>query len=75
MMNLNRIILLFIFFGLIFSHGISESDKVEIVQGNLIDYIYLGAKHMITGYDHILFLIGVIFFLTRFSDIVKLFLM
>ena len=36
-----------------------------------MDYLYLGTKHMITGYDHILFLIGVIFFLTRFSDIVK----
>ena len=34
-------------------------------------YLFLGAKHMITGYDHILFLIGVIFFLTRFSDIIK----
>jgi len=60
-----------IFFNLIFAHGISESDKHEIVQGSLIDYMVLGAKHMITGYDHILFLIGVIFFLTRFSDIVK----
>ena len=71
MLNRNKIISLFIFSGLIFSHGISESDKNEIVQGTLIDYLYLGAKHMITGYDHILFLIGVIFFLTRFSDIVK----
>ena len=71
MFNRHKIISLFIFSGLIFSHGISESDKNEIVQGTLIDYLYLGAKHMITGYDHILFLIGVIFFLTRFSDIVK----
>jgi len=71
MLNRHKIISLFIFSGLIFSHGISESDKNEIVQGTLIDYLYLGAKHMITGYDHILFLIGVIFFLTRFSDIVK----
>ena len=71
MLNLRKIISLVIFSGLIFSHGISESDKNEIVQGSLIDYLYLGAKHMITGYDHILFLIGVIFFLTRFSDIVK----
>ena len=71
MLNLRKIISLVIFSGLIFSHGISESDKNEIVQGSLIDYLYLGAKHMITGYDHILFLIGVIFFLTRFSDIIK----
>ena len=71
MLNRNKIISLFIFSGLIFSHGISESDKTEILQGSLFDYLFLGAKHMITGYDHILFLIGVIFFLTRFSDIVK----
>ncbi len=57
--------------GLIFAHGVSESDKTEMVQGGLLDYFYLGAKHMVTGYDHILFLIGVIFFLTQFKDIVK----
>ena len=71
MFNLRKIVSLVIFFGLLFPHGISESDKTEILQGSLVDYLFLGAKHMITGYDHILFLIGVIFFLTRFSDIVK----
>jgi hypothetical protein len=67
----NKIIPLILFVSLIFPHGISDSDKTQISQGSLMDYLYLGAKHMITGYDHILFLIGVIFFLTRFSDIVK----
>ena len=43
MINLRKIVTLFIFFGLIFSHGISESDKTEIVHGTLIDYLYLGA--------------------------------
>ena len=71
MLNRYKIFLMFLFSGFIFSHGISESDKTEIIQGSLIDYVYLGAKHMITGYDHILFLIGVIFFLTRYRDIVK----
>ncbi len=71
MSNLRKIISIIIFFGLIFPHGISETDKIGIVQGSVMDYFYLGAKHMITGYDHILFLIGVIFFLTQFSDIVK----
>ena len=71
MLDRYKIFLIPIFSGLIFSHGISESDKTEIIQGSLIDYLYLGAKHMITGYDHILFLIGVIFFLTRYRDIVK----
>ena len=68
---MRKVVSFIILCGLIFSHGISESDKVEIIQGSLIDYLFLGAKHMVTGYDHILFLIGVIFFLTRFSDIVK----
>ena len=68
---MRKIISFIILCGLIFSHGISESDKIEIIQGSLMDYLFLGAKHMVTGYDHILFLIGVIFFLTRFSDIVK----
>jgi len=68
---MRKIVSFIILCGLIFSHGISESDKIEIVQGSLMDYLFLGAKHMVTGYDHILFLIGVIFFLTRFSDIVK----
>ena len=54
-----------------FAHGISDSDKSEMVQGTLADFFYLGAKHMVTGYDHILFLIGVIFFLTRITDIAK----
>ena len=71
MNNLKKIIFCFITTSLIFSHGISETDKTEIAEGSLLDYLYLGAKHMITGYDHILFLIGVVFFLTRFSDIVR----
>ena len=33
-------------------------------------FLYLGAKHMVTGYDHILFLVGVIFFLYRLRDVV-----
>lgn len=32
-------------------------------------FVYLGAKHMVTGYDHLLFLVGVIFFLYRLKDI------
>ena len=55
----------------VFAHGVSDSDKVELIKGGLIDYLYLGAKHMVTGYDHILFLVGVMFFLTKFSDIAK----
>ena len=60
-----------IFLSSLTAHGISDADKSDITHGSLADFIYLGAKHMVTGYDHILFLIGVIFFLTKFSDIVR----
>ncbi|NQU68851.1 MAG: HupE/UreJ family protein [Candidatus Marinimicrobia bacterium] len=36
---------------------------------NIVPFMYLGAKHMVTGYDHILFLVGVIFFLYRLQDV------
>jgi len=65
------IVLLSIFPFALFAHGISEADKEGMVSGGLLDYIYLGASHMVTGYDHLLFLFGVIFFLTNFKDIVK----
>ena len=69
--------LLFFFFLFVFSatsiaHGVAEGDKgylQEIIGIQLIPFIYLGAKHMFTGYDHLLFLFGVIFYLYRFKDI------
>ena len=54
------------------AHGVAEGDKgyiQEISGPNLIPFLYLGAKHMVTGYDHLLFLFGVIFFLYRMKDI------
>ncbi|MAF91712.1 MAG: hypothetical protein CL674_10620 [Bdellovibrionaceae bacterium] len=54
-----------------FAHGISEEAKRAMIEGGYFRYILLGAEHMITGYDHLLFLFGVIFFLTTFKDIVK----
>lgn len=54
-----------------FAHGISEDAKKAMIEGGYLKYIWLGAEHMITGYDHLLFLFGVIFFLTTFKDIVK----
>lgn len=53
------------------AHGISEADKQAMLQGGYLKYIWLGATHMLTGYDHLLFIFGVIFFLTTFKDIVK----
>ncbi|MCL6268343.1 HupE/UreJ family protein [Sansalvadorimonas sp. 2012CJ34-2] len=55
-----------------FAHGVTIGDQgyiQEISGANIIPFIYLGAKHMVTGYDHLLFLVGVIFFLYRASDI------
>jgi hypothetical protein len=54
-----------------FSHGISEEAKRAMIEGGHLQYLVLGAEHMITGYDHLLFLLGVIFFLTTFKEIVK----
>ena len=52
------------------AHGVSASDQDLITQGvQIAVFIYLGAKHMVTGYDHLLFLFGVIFFLYRLRDV------
>ena len=53
------------------SHGVPESTINAMADASLIDFIFFGAEHMLTGYDHILFLIGVVFFLTNFLDIFK----
>ncbi len=55
----------------VFAHGISEADKAAMLSGGYLKYIGLGASHMLTGYDHLLFIFGVIFFLSTFKDIVK----
>ncbi len=54
------------------AHGVAEGDKgyIQETSGVLfLPFVYLGAKHMVTGYDHLLFLFGVIFFLYRMKDI------
>ena len=56
------------------AHGVARGDA-RFLQGlrgaAIAPLMYLGAKHMITGYDHLLFLIGVIFFLFRLKDVVQ----
>ena len=56
------------------AHGVSGKDAV-FLQGlsgeAIMPLMYLGAKHMVTGYDHLLFLVGVIFFLYRLKDVVQ----
>ena len=54
-----------------FAHGMSEADKQKILDAGYWEYIELGATHMLTGYDHLLFIFGIIFFLTKFKEIVK----
>jgi len=54
------------------AHAVTQGDKgyiQEITGIHVMSFFYLGAKHMVTGYDHILFLLGVIFFLYRSKDI------
>ena len=53
------------------SHEPSELTVNSMTDASLIDFIYFGAEHMVTGYDHILFLIGVVFFLSNYFDILK----
>lgn len=53
------------------AHGISDADRQRMLDGGYLQYIGLGATHMLTGYDHLLFLFGVVFFLTTFKDIAK----
>jgi len=55
-----------------FAHGVAEVDAsfIENASGQqLLPFMYLGTKHMVTGYDHLLFLLGVIFFLYRMKDV------
>ena len=69
---MKKLLLLLLYFPLIgWCHGVSESTVNAITNASLIDYIYFGAKHMATGYDHILFLIGVLFLLSNYFDIFK----
>jgi hypothetical protein len=56
-----------------FAHGIGGRDAafVAATKGpDLLPFMYLGAKHMVTGYDHLLFILGVIFFVYRLRDVV-----
>jgi hypothetical protein len=55
------------------AHGVAGKDAVYLqgLEGRAVGpLMYLGAKHMVTGYDHLLFLVGVIFFLYRVKDVV-----
>lgn len=56
----------------VLAHGIAGDDQAFLLRASgahVGPYMYLGAKHMVTGYDHLLFLAGVIFFLYRLKDV------
>jgi HupE / UreJ protein len=65
------VILITLFASQAFGHGMSEAEKQAIIDGGNMRYIMIGATHMLSGYDHLAFVFGIIFFLTRFKDIVK----
>jgi len=64
-------VFLSLFAGLAFAHGMSEAEKQLIIEGGNLRYIWIGATHMLSGYDHLAFVFGIVFFLTKFKDIVK----
>lgn len=75
-MNSKKIILLFLLLfvgiGNLFAHGVDGNTQTFLSENNGVafgPFLYIGAKHMLTGYDHLLFLVGVIFFLYRPKEV------
>lgn len=68
--NLITLVVLFFPFAL-FAHDVTSADQEILSSGGLWAYVRVGATHMLTGYDHLLFLAGIIFYLTSFKDILK----
>lgn len=54
-----------------YGHGMSEAEKQAIIDGGNLSYLSIGITHMLSGYDHLLFVFGIIFLLTTFKEIVK----
>jgi len=71
MNKLLSIVSLFAFSSMAFAHGMSAEDQARILNAGYLEYMRLGASHMLSGYDHLLFLFGVVFFLSRFTDVLK----
>jgi hydrogenase/urease accessory protein HupE len=72
-----RILQIALFLSLVFmtsfayAHGMSEAEKQSILQGGHLQYLKIGTTHMLTGYDHLLFLLGIVFFLNTLKDVVR----
>ena len=65
------LVLVFLLSDVAYAHGMSEEEKQSILDGGNFQYLRLGATHMLSGYDHLAFVFGIIFFLTSFRDIAK----
>lgn len=60
----------------VFAHGTDHEDALTIAREasfseKMVDFFVIGAKHMMEGYDHLLFVLGIVFLLTSFKDVVK----
>ena len=56
----------------VYGHNVSKEDiaALSVLPGvQVVHYMWLGAKHMVTGYDHLLFLLGVIYYIKQFNDV------
>jgi hypothetical protein len=53
-----------------YAHGVDPATQASMQDGGFLEFLYIGAEHMLTGYDHLLFLFGVIFFLKSFKQII-----
>jgi hypothetical protein len=65
-------LLLLLAAGVALAHNVDKADQAFLTNNSglqIVPFIYLGAKHMVTGYDHLLFLVGVIFFLYRLREV------
>lgn len=65
------LLILILFSQIAYAHGMSEAEKLSIIEGGNLRYMWLGTTHMLSGYDHLAFVLGIIFFLTTFRDIAK----
>jgi hypothetical protein len=53
-----------------YAHGVTEAVQQRLLNGSLLDVAWIGAEHMLTGYDHLLFLFGILLFLTSLRQVV-----
>ncbi len=68
---ITAICLALLFADQVLAHGMSEEEKQSIIDGGNWSYLWLGASLMLSGYDHLAFVFGIIFFLTTFRDIAR----